>query len=95
MPDRLWSSRGGPGYNRRMEKQTGTWLLVTACAICAAPLVVQLLVVEPFVDGNPEKAFAVYGALASALGAAAILFMVRKLNRRNNPRHTNRPPEAP
>jgi hypothetical protein len=77
-----------------MEKQPESWILLTVCGICAAPLVVELLVVEPFVDGNPEKAFAVYSGLASAIGATAILCIVRKLNRRNDPRHAKRPPDA-
>jgi hypothetical protein len=79
-----------------MEKQPESRMPYILCGILAAPCLAQLLIVEPFTDGNAEKAFLIYGGLGfAAVGAFVILHIVRRLNRHDDPRHAKRPPDAP
>ncbi len=79
-----------------MEKQPESWTPYILFGIFALPALSQLLIVEPFADGSLEKPFLIYGGLGSAAaGAAAIFHIVRRFNRRDDPRSAKRPPDDP
>jgi hypothetical protein len=79
-----------------MNKQPESWTPYILCGIFAVPCLAQLLIVEPFTDGNADKALLLYGGLGCAVGgAAAILHVVRRLNRHDDPRQAKRPRDAP
>lgn len=75
------------------DQKPAAWTPYIVCGICAAPCVTQLIV-ESFVERNPDTSFLISSGLGSAAAAVVILSIVRRLNRRDDSRHAKRPPDA-